>query len=135
MKKTYKSKVEKAILLPMAMLLLVLELVMLFNQIWAGAILIVLIGLFIVYLYLDTSYELTGDDRLKVKSGFLFHREIYVKSIKRITQTRNPLTSPALSLDRLEIQYNRYDRVLISPNEKSEFISRLKQVNPRITVG
>lgn len=135
MKKTYKSKVEKAIFLPIVLVLAGAEAFLLINQLWIPAVLIAVLSLFIFYIYKATAYELTGDDKLKIRSGFLYHREIYVKSIRKVRATRDALASPALSLDRIEIQYNRYDRVLISPDEQKEFISRLRQVNPRITVS
>jgi hypothetical protein len=135
MKKTYRSKVEIAVLFPVVIVLLAAEVFMLFNQFWILAAVIALVSLFLLYMYMETGYELTGDEKLKIKSGFLYHKEIYVKSIKKVRQTRDSLASPALSLDRIEILYNRYDRVLISPNQRSEFISRLQKVNPRILVS
>jgi hypothetical protein len=135
MKKTFKSKVEMVIIVPVIVLLLITGAFTIVNRIWPAVIAISLVSLFILYLYLQTVYELTEDAKLKIKSGFLYHQEIYVNSIKKIRQTRNHLASPALSTDRLEILYNRYGRVLISPDEKSEFINQLRRLNPRITVG
>lgn len=135
MKKTFKSKVEISIALPIALLLVAIETLMIINRIWPVAIIVAIITLFILYVYMNTTYEVTGDDKLRIKSGFLYNKEIYIKSIKKVRETRNHFASPALSLDRLEILFNRYERVLISPNEKSEFITRLKNVNPRILVG
>lgn len=56
-------------------------------------------------------------------------------SIKNISETRNPISSPALSLDRLEIVYNRFDSVLISPADKIDFIAELLHRKPDIEVG
>ena len=134
MKKVYKSKIELAVLIPLAAVLVGAEAYMLFNQIWIAAVLIALVSLFFLYIYMKTGYELTSDEKLKIRSGFLYNKEIYVKSIKKVRHARDNMASPALSLDRLEIQYNRYDRVLISPDHETEFISRLKEVNPRILV-
>lgn len=135
MKNTFRSKVEIAIAIPVALALLVIEILMIYNQVWFLAALVAIITIFLLYIYLNTRYELTGDDKLRISSGFFYHKEIYIKSIRKIRETRNHFASPALSLDRIEILFNRYERVLISPDQRSEFINRLKKVNPRITVG
>lgn len=60
--------------------------------------------------------------------------KVEIKSIKRIYKTRNPLSSPALSLDRIAIVYNKYEEVLISPKNKQEFVEELLKINPDILV-
>jgi hypothetical protein len=135
MKQTYKSKVETMILVPLALLLFITELLMLINRFWVGAALCLLIVGFIIYLYYFTSYEVTPDKKLKIRSGFLYHKEIYIPTIKKVRAIRSHLVSPALSADRLEICYHRYGRVLISPEEATEFISQLMKLNPRIKIG
>lgn len=60
--------------------------------------------------------------------------KIDIHSIKRIYKTNNPLSSPALSLDRIAIVYNKYDEVLISPKLKDELIQELLKINPSIMV-
>ncbi|MCB0443641.1 MAG: PH domain-containing protein, partial [Flavobacterium sp.] len=60
--------------------------------------------------------------------------KIDIHSIKRIFKTNNPLSSPALSLDRIAIVYNKYDEVLISPKFKKEFVDVLLKINPSIIV-
>jgi len=132
MKETYRSTVEWLILIPLGLILSALLVYMIWNAIWIGVIGTAIFSLFLVYIYMDTSYELTSDQKLKIKSGFLYHKEIYIKSIKKIRPTRNHIASPALSGDRIEIQFNRYERVLISPGERARFIDRLKKVNPSI---
>jgi hypothetical protein len=134
-KKTYRSKIELTLIVPVALVLVAIGVFMIVNQIWIGAALVALLGLFGVYLCLNTGYEfIDDDDKLKIKSGFLYQKEIYVNSIRKIRATKNHIASPALSTDRLEILYNRYGRILISPDQKSEFINRLRQLNPRITM-
>lgn len=60
--------------------------------------------------------------------------KIDIHSIKRIYKTNNPLSSPALSLDRIAIVYNKYDEELISPKLKKEFVEELLKINPTIIV-
>lgn len=134
MKKTFKSKIDLSVLLPVLLILVVAEGYLLFNKIIIGAIAVALFAAFVIYLCSDTLYVLTNDKKLKIKSGFLYHREIYIRSIKKVKPTKNHRASPALSSDRLEIRYNRYGRITISPSHQSEFIRELKEVNPRIQI-
>jgi len=54
------------------------------------------------------------------------------KDIRKIEETNNPLSAPALSIDRLEIHFNKFDSLLISPKNKKDFIADLQQINPEI---
>lgn len=60
--------------------------------------------------------------------------KINIYTIKKIYKTNNPLSSPALSLDRIAIVYNKYDEVFISPKFKKEFVEELLKINPNIIV-
>ncbi|HEY6955248.1 MAG TPA: PH domain-containing protein [Flavisolibacter sp.] len=134
MKKTFKSKIDMLLLLPVLLVLAGVGVYVVLNGIIAGEIAVGVILLFILYTCLDTFYTFTNDNKLKIRSGVFYNREIYIKSIRKIRPTKNRRASPALSSDRLEISYNRYGRVVVSPNRKSEFIRDLKEVNPRIRI-
>ena len=134
MKKTFRSKIDMLILVPVILVLTGVGVYMIVKGILIGEIAIAVIGLFIFYTYVYTSYVVTDDNKLKIRSGFLYNQEIYIKSIKKVRPTKNHRASPALSSDRLEISYNRYGRVVVSPNNKTEFIRELKVVNPRIRI-
>ncbi len=134
MKKTFRSKVELLLLLPLIGLLLAAEIFMISNGIVLGIVLVGVIVAFITYLCFNTIYTITKDNKLRVKSGFFFEREIYIQSIKKIRPTHDRSTSPALSFDRLEICYHRYGRLVVSPNNKMDFIRELTNVKPDIDV-
>ena len=73
-------------------------------------------------------YEISPSE-LVVRSGFL-HWEITLSSIQQVRPTHNMLASPALSLDRLRIEYSQKDKtrfMLISPKDKSSFLRNLAQ--------
>ncbi len=77
-------------------------------------------------------YEITSSS-LKIRSGLLLRYEIPVSSIVGVCPTRNPLSAPALSLDRLRIDYvkdgsSRF--MLISPENKDAFLGELAKVAP-----
>lgn len=78
-----------------------------------------------LWLMTSTSYTLSNTT-LFIKSG-PFKWTVPVKDITSVTPTSNPLSSPALSLDRLRIEYGRSQAVMISPKLKSQFIEDLEE--------
>jgi hypothetical protein len=84
--------------------------------------------LLISFLFYNTRYTIEGENLL------IWRTKIDINSIRKVYKTRNPLSSPALSLDRLAIVYNKFDEVLISPVERDDFIQELLKINPNIEV-
>ncbi len=94
----------------------------------AGAVLM-------IWLLLATDYTLTEDD-LIIRSG-PFKWTVHLADIEDIKSTRNPLSSPALSLDRLDIHYQqngRRKRIMISPPSKPEFLQAIAKRAPSLVV-
>ncbi|TDP58568.1 PH domain-containing protein [Flavobacterium dankookense] len=87
-------------------------------------------------LILVVFYFLSKTIRYKIDSEnlIIWNTKISIHSIRKIYRTNNPLSSPALSLDRIAVVYNTYDEVLISPREREEFIQELLKINPNIEV-
>jgi hypothetical protein len=69
-----------------------------------------------------------------VKSSALVNIKIDIGVIRKIKETNNPLSSPALSLDRLWIDYGKGAAVMISPKDKEGFIRHILQINPSVEV-
>lgn len=79
-------------------------------------------------------YQIDGDKFIG-RMGCFYKKEINIHSIRKIEKTKSILNTPlATSFDRIEIFYNRYDSVMISPLDKEAFITDLKRINPRIEV-
>lgn len=72
-----------------------------------------------VWLLMTTQY-IVSDGALIIKSG-PFKTVVPLDSIAAVSDTRNPLSSPALSLDRLQIVYQGRKRVMVSPIDKEQF--------------
>jgi hypothetical protein len=62
-------------------------------------------------------------DVLLIRSGVIRWKVPY-KDIESVEPTRNPISSPAWSLDRLAIRYSG-KVVMISPSQKEEFMTEL----------
>lgn len=86
-------------------------------------VLLVTVGL-PLWLLRATHYTLDGTD-LRVRSG-PFRWRVPLREIHEVRPTRNPLSSPALSLDRLRIDYGRGRSIMISPRDREAFLERLE---------
>lgn len=71
------------------------------------------------------TYGLTGDE-LIVRYG-LVRKRIKLADITEVVPTRSPLSSPALSLDRLRVTFGEgmFKRIMISPARKADFLAEL----------
>jgi hypothetical protein len=129
--KVYRSKIGLEILIPIALILGVTFYLHIANRIWVGIIINSAVTLFITYLYVGTKY-IIDEKSLFVKAGFLINQTIPIQEIKCISRTNNPLSSPALSLDRIQLFYSKSKNVIISPKDKNAFINHLQKINPNI---
>ena len=98
---------------------------------WIGYIGIVLCLLFIVFISKSTRY-IISENYLIIKCMFIVNDKIEISKIRKIEKTNSILSSPALSLDRISIKFNKYDEVYISPKERQSFIDELLKINPEI---
>lgn len=78
-----------------------------------------------LWLLLRTHYSLTATDLDIVSGPFRWH--VPISDIRSVTPTRNPLSSPALSLDRLRIDYGTKKWLMISPRDKDGFLKALER--------
>jgi hypothetical protein len=79
------------------------------------------------WIMVTTRYHLSPDS-LIVRSG-PFRWNIPLADIRAVTPTRSALSSPALSLDRLRIEYGQGRSVMISPSDKAAFLRALEAKN------
>ncbi len=73
------------------------------------------------------TYYTVTEQELRIVSG-PFRWTVPVDEITAIDPSRNPLSSPALSLDRLKISYGKRKFVLISPSDKAGFMRAMERV-------
>jgi membrane protein YdbS with pleckstrin-like domain len=88
----------------------------------ATVLLLALVGSTLRFTY----YTIEGNT-LKVRSG-PFSWAIPIDQIHTITPTKSPLSSPALSLDRLRIHWGEKRRIMVSPADKDGFVKALGMV-------
>lgn len=98
--------------------------------VWLGLGMTIAVGAFVGWLFRTTCYELDGRE-LVVRSG-PFRWRIDLATIESVTPSRNPLSSPALSLDRLQIRYGKRRSLLVSPAERDRFLAALARAEPAL---
>ncbi|PID25469.1 PH domain-containing protein [Sporosarcina sp. P7] len=86
----------------------------------------------LIWIWFGTGYKVEGE-LLKLKFG-PYKSKVQIKEIKKISRTKSPFTAPALSVDRLDILFGKYDVINISPKNESELIHSLLAVNPNIQI-
>lgn len=100
---------------------------------WVGLLGLSIVVVLILFFSKTTRY-IINDNQLIVMSTWIVYERIDISKITKIEKTNSILSSPALSLDRIRIRYNKYDEVLISPKVKKEFVDELLKVNPTIEI-
>lgn len=134
MEQKFASKIGLAVVIPVIVVLASVIVAMLEDKIfWAGILILFSFTAFFIHLFLTTYYSIKKDI-LQIKSGIFYNLNIDIKTIRKITETNNIISSPAISLDRLEISYNKYDTVLISPKDKTTFLKMILEINPTIEI-
>ncbi len=95
------------------------------------AVLILLFGSagFMLWVLYGTDYAFSGQI-LRIRCG-PFSFRVPLAEVVSVERSRNPLSSPACSLDRLLIRYGRR-RVLISPEDRGRFLDTLVQYTPHL---
>ena len=133
MKKVYKSKIGLEIIIPILIILAFGFKNIINEPKVAPIILLILVLAFITFLLTSIKYTIENQN-LNIKAGFLINQNINIMNIESIKKSKNILSSPAASLDRLEIIEKNKNSILISPKNKIEFIEELKKINPQIDV-
>lgn len=87
---------------------------------------------FLVWLYRTTDYRVEGT-RLVVRSG-PFAWRVELASVRRIRATNSVLSAPALSLNRIEIQYGNHGTIMVSPEDRRGFVRAIVAQAPHAVV-
>jgi len=129
--KRFKSKVDSWIGVLLGVVIVVQILAIGSAALQAGdprmTTLMILLGIAIVglmiWLMLGT-YYVVDRGKLTVVAG-PFRWKVLIDQISAVEPTRSPLSSPALSLDRLRIRYGKNRRIMISPADKAGFLKAI----------
>ena len=98
------------------------------------SVLLIFVAAFVLWTLYGIRYTLT-ESTLIVQSG-PFRWVIDLEAITEVFPTRNPLSSPACSLDRLHIRYGKSRLgMMISPQDKTGFLRDLVARSPGLKLN
>ena len=87
-----------------------------------------------IHMLLSTWYKITADGHLIAHCSIFPEKKIPISEISAVEVTVMPVSSYALSLDRLIIYKGDTQWLLISPVNKQDFVKLLKKHNPDIRI-
>ena len=135
--KVYKSKVDFGFLLLFFIIFFLTSICLLVYgenllvEIQIISALLLFLIFYVFYLFYNIRYTIS-DKVLKIRCGFIYNKSLNIEKITFISATKTLLSSPAASLDRIELHYDKYNSVVISPKNKGKFINDLLKINPFI---
>lgn len=131
----YKSKIDLSLIILIYGIITGVILPMLIIDFsWFGLGLLVSILALVSIPLFGIRYIIEGTT-LNVKTSFFSKKAYDINDMVEITATRNPLSAPATSLDRISIKFShRYMPLLLSPQDKDTFANVLKSINPNIQI-
>jgi hypothetical protein len=134
--KMYKSKISWGLVAVPYVLFIGMVLFMIIKKDPLSAVLVtngilLSVALFTTYLVFSIRYTI-DKGVLYVSCGFLYRRHLDISRITTIKETKDIISAPAASLDRLLINYDAHGVLIISPKNKGSFIKDLIKINPTI---
>jgi len=91
-----------------------------------GTAAVVVLVILLLFSILVRTHYTVADGELRIVSG-PFKWTITLTDITSIEPSRNLLSSPALSIDRLKVSYGKRKFVLISPADKAGFLAAVER--------
>lgn len=91
-----------------------------------------IVAMLILHMLFNTYYRITEDELLIAHCSIFSEKKIAIADIEAIEATVMPISSYALSLDRLIIWSGGKPWMLISPINQDDFIKQLRKINSNI---
>ena len=132
--RVFKSKVGWWYHLALFILIACTVLTFVKGQSVIAMIVLLLMCMLTIHMLLTTWYKITASGELIAHCSIFPEKRIPIKEITAIEATVMPVSSYALSLDRIIIYKGEAQWLLISPVNKKEFVRLLRQFNPEIEV-
>ena len=131
---TYKSKIGPELVIPLGILLGGIGIFFVVKGIWPGTIIIGIVALFIGHMFVTTRYTVNNTS-LQIVCGFFYSNTVDIRTIESVRRTTHLVSSPAASLDRMELIMRSGERIIISPKNKKGFLQHLRRINAGIDIA
>ena len=130
----YKSKIDLWLIIILTLVFGGIVIFSIIKKEWIGFIIAIIPTIFIWNMFRSTYYIIT-EEELIIRCGIFYKLVIKITDIRKISESNDLISSTALSIDRLEILYNRFDTILISPKKKYEFLQSIETLKPDIEIN
>lgn len=131
--KRFKTAYSITLILVVAIPLFAVLIINLLIPSWFGFAFILATVVLFSYTSMQTYYDIDEKNQLLiVRCGKLASKTIKIVSIHKVVDSNSPVKAPAMSFKRLEIRFNKYDSILLSPKDKLGFVKALQVINPDI---
>jgi hypothetical protein len=96
-----------------------------------SSVIILPFAIFLLWFWFKTDYRII-ENKIKIRYGPI-RQTVPIEDIRSIRKIKSRISAaPALSSDRIQIDYSKYDMVRISPENEQKFIKMLLDINPDI---
>ena len=96
-------------------------------------LILLLVDILLFWMLFDTKYIIKNNGDLLMRSGPMW-KQIRISNIDTIDDSNFAIWKFCASLDKITINYNKGNSVIVSPENKDGFINALKAINPAIEV-
>jgi|SRR5690625_2376834 len=96
-----------------------------------SSLVILPLAIFLLWFWFKTDYSIL-ENKIKIRYGPI-RQTVPIEDIRSIRKMKSRFAAaPALSSDRIQIDYSKYDMVRISPEDEEKFIKMLLDINQDI---
>ena len=93
----------------------------------------ILLEIILLYFLLTFRY-VTDNNTVKKQYGFLNVKSIDIQNIQKIIIQDKQKGEPKITPLRIEIQYDKTNKIVVSPKDTVGFVENIERINPRIEI-
>lgn len=93
----------------------------------------ILLEIILLYFLLTFRY-VTDNNTVKIQYGFLNVKSIDIQNFQKIIIQDKQKGEPKNTPLRIEIQYDKTNKIVVSPKDTVGFVENIERINPRIEI-
>ena len=93
----------------------------------------ILLEIILLYFLLTFRY-VTDNNTVKIQYGFLNVKSIDIQNIQKIIIQDKQKGEPKITPLRIEIQYDKTNKIVVSPKDTVGFVENIEKINPWIEI-
>jgi hypothetical protein len=128
---SFRSAISPGLIVFLAVVFGITSTLMIRDGAWLGLMINAVVILIFITLFKTTTYTLSHEG-LEIRCG-PSRQFIQWQDIRRVKFTSNPISSPAFSFKRIQIDYGKMGSVLISPHTRESFMTEYHKRQPLVS--